>query len=308
LSQDGYIKRMPAGTFKAQRRGGKGLIGSELKEEDLVDRIITANTHDNILFFTDRGRVFQTKAYEVPVAARTAKGKSVHNFLTIPPTEVICSIVSYADDATKDKESSTKFLVMATREGIIKKTPIVDFVSVRRTGIIALKLKGEDSLQWAAFSSGNDEIILVTANGQSIRFKEKDVRPMGRTASGTRAARLKKGDVVAGFDIIPHGMKNATQFLVVMSHGFAKQTPLTDYKTQKRGGGGIKTAKITDKTGKVIAARIIHDDMEEVIAFSSKGQALRTKLSDIRVAGRATQGVKIMNLEQGDSLVGVVCL
>lgn len=308
MSQDGYIKRMPPGTFKTQRRGGKGLIGSELKEEDLVSQIIAANTHDNVLFFTDQGRVFQTKAYEIPVATRTAKGKSVHNFLTIPPDEKIISIVSYVDAADKERGSTTKFLVMATQEGVIKKTPLSDFTAVRRSGIIALKLKGKDTLKWAAFSSGEDEIILVTANGQSIRFKERDVRPMGRTAAGTRAVRLKKGDVVAGFDIITHGTRPDVQFLVVMAHGFAKQTPLKDYKTQKRGGGGIKTAKITDKTGKVIAARIIGEDIEEAIAFSSKGQALRTKLSDIRVAGRATQGVKIMNLEEGDSIVGIVCL
>lgn len=308
MSQDGYIKRMPSDTFKTQKRGGKGLMGSELKEEDLVHQIIAANTHDNMLFFTDHGRVFQTKAYEIPVAARTSKGKSIHNFLTIPPDEKIISIVSYADAADKEKGSTTKFLVMATREGVIKKTPLSDFTAVRRTGIIALSLKGKDSLQWAAFSSGDDEIILVTGNGQSIRFKEKDVRPMSRTAAGTRAVRLKKGDVVAGFDIITHGTKGDTQFLVVMANGFAKQTPLNDYKTQKRGGGGIKTAKITDKTGAVIAARIINADVEEVIVFSSKGQALRAKLSDIRVAGRATQGVKIMNLEKGDSLVGIVCL
>ena len=306
MSQDGYIKRMAPGTFKAQKRGGKGLIGSELKDEDLVNQIITADTHDNILFFTTRGRVFQTKAYEIPVAARTAKGKSIHNFLTIPPDEKIISIVSYADK--REKDDANKFLVMATQGGVIKKTSLSDFANVRRSGIIALKLKGNDSLQWAAFSGGADEIILVTANGQSIRFKETDVRAMGRTAAGTKAARLKKGDVVAGFDIIPKGTSNDTQFLVVMAHGFAKQTPLKDYKTQKRGGGGIKTAKITDKTGKVIAARIILKDIEEVLAFSAKGQALRTKLSDIRVAGRATQGVKIMNLDKGDSLMGIVCL
>jgi len=308
LSQDGYIKRMAPGVFKAQKRGGKGLIGFELKEEDQIQQIISADTHDNILFFTDRGRVFQTKAYEVPVATRTAKGKSVHNFLTIPPTERICSIVSYSDKEEGKKGAPTQFLVMATMGGIIKKTPLSDFTNVRRSGIIALKLKGDDSLQWTAFSSGDDEIILVTSNGQSIRFKEKDIRPMGRTAAGTKAVRLKKGDRVAGFDIIPKGTDNKTQFLVVMGHGFAKQTPLKDYKTQKRGGGGIKTAKITDKTGSVIAARIIENGAEEVIAFSSKGQAIRTKLSDIRVAGRATQGVKIMNLEKGDSLIGIVCL
>lgn len=307
LSQDGYIKRMPTTAFKAQRRGGKGLIGFELKEEDQIHKILTAETHDNILFFTDKGRVFQTKAYEIPIASRTSKGKSVHNFLTLPPNEKICSIVNYKGIEGGKKGEGTGFLVMATHDGVIKKTDFKEFANVRRTGIIAITLKDKDALQWAERSSGDDEIILVTANGQSIRFKEKDIRPMGRTASGIKAINLKGKDVVAGFSIIPKEMKD-TQFLVIMGNGYAKQTPIKEYKVQKRGGSGIRTAKTTDKTGRVVGALITNPETEEVIVFSSKGQVIRTKLSDIRVAGRATQGVKVMNLDKGDTIIGIVAL
>ena len=308
LSQDGYIKRMPTTAFKAQRRGGKGLIGFELKEEDQIHKIITAETHDNILFFTDKGRVFQTKAYEIPVASRTSKGKSVHNFLTLPPNEKICSVVNYQGIEGGKKGEGSGFLVMATRDGIIKKTDFKEFANVRRTGIMAITLKEKDELQWAERSSGEDEIILVTAAGQSIRFKEKDVRSMGRTASGIKAINLKGKDVVAGFSIILKGTKSDTQFLVIMGNGYAKQTPIKEYKVQKRGGSGIRTAKTTEKTGKVVAAHIVDPEAEEVIVFSLKGQVIRTKLSDIRVAGRATQGVKMMNLDKGDSIIGIVAI
>ena len=301
LTEDGYIKRMPPTLFRAQRRGGKGLKGTELKEEDQIHQILSASSHDNILFFTDRGRVFQTKVYEIPVASRISKGRSIHNFLTIPQNEKISAIVSYANDQMK------AFLVMATAHGVMKKTAIKDFGNVRKTGIIALRLKGEDLLKWVKLSSGEDEIILVTSRGQAIRFKEKDVRPMGRAAAGIKAIRLKSGDTVAGLDIIRKD-KRGENILVVMANGFAKQTPLKEYKVQKRGGGGIKTAKVTEKTGPVIAANIIGEDVEETLAFSSKGQALKSALKDIRVAGRATQGVRIMNLEKGDKLIGIVCL
>jgi len=305
LTKDGYIKRLPATTFKAQRRGGKGLIGIDLKEEDQIYKILFANTHDNALFFTDRGRTFQTKVYDVPVASRTAKGKSIYTFLTIPGTEKINAIITY-----KDSEKSSAFLVMITENGIIKKTPLDGFENVRRTGIIALKLKNDDSLRWVKRSSGNDNIILVTKYGKSIRFKEKDVRSMGRTAGGIKALRLKKGDVIAGLDIIEKEKQpvGKERLIVVMANGYGKQTLLKEYKTQKRGGGGIKTANVTTKTGNVIDARIVDDEIEEIIAFSSNGQVIRTKLSAVRIAGRATQGVKIMNLDKGDSLSGIVCL
>ncbi|MBI2278743.1 MAG: DNA gyrase subunit A [Candidatus Brennerbacteria bacterium] len=306
LTEDGYLKRLPPSAFRAQRRGGKGLIGFDLKEEDQIRQITAATTHDNVLFFTDRGRAFQTKAYEIPVSSRTAKGKSVLNFLSVPQGEKITALVAYDEAGAQGK-----FLAMATKGGVIKKTPLGDFANVRRSGLAALNLKNGDALQWATLSSGTDEFILVTAQGASIRFKEKDVRPMGRSAGGVGAVRLKKGDEVAGLDIISAGEKSEIKnqkLLVVMSRGYAKQTPLKEYKVQRRGGGGIKTANVTEKTGRVMAAIIVSGEEEEVLAFSSKGQALRTKLADIRIAGRATQGVRIMNLEAGDTLIGLVCL
>lgn len=304
LTEDGYIKRLPPTAFRAQRRGGKGLIGFDLKEEDQIRQIAIATTHDNVLFFTDKGRAFQTKAYEIPVSSRTAKGRSILNFLSIPQGEKVTALVAYGNEEAKDA-----FLMMATKGGVVKKTALKDFENVRRSGIIALKLKGGDTLQWATLSSGADEVIMVTTLGQSIRFKEKDVRAMGRTAGGVSSIRLKKGDVIAGLDIIRKSEGNAKEkLLVVMARGYAKQTPLKEYKVQRRGGGGVKTANVTEKTGRVMAATIVTGAEEEVLAFSSKGQALRTKLADIRVAGRATQGVRIMNLEEHDVLIGLVCL
>ncbi|MDO8470162.1 MAG: DNA gyrase subunit A [bacterium] len=305
LSVDGYIKRMPPDTFRAQRRGGKGLIGFDLKDEDHIRQLMAARTHDNCLFFTDRGKVFQTKVFEIPAAERAAKGKLVHNFLEVPPNEHITAMVAYGG-------SSSGYLTMVTQGGTIKKTPLKDFVSVRRTGIIALRLQPNDILEWAQLSSGGDEMLLVTSAGQAIRFREKDVRPMSRTAGGTRAIRLKRKDQVAGVGIIPKEAgaadRKGLRVVAVMARGFAKQTPLSDYKVQHRGGGGIKTAKVTEKTGPVIAAAIVGPETEVVLAFSKKGQALKTPLSNVRIAGRATQGVRIMNVEADDALIGVLCL
>ncbi|OGG41336.1 DNA gyrase subunit A [Candidatus Jorgensenbacteria bacterium RIFCSPLOWO2_01_FULL_45_25b] len=309
LTRSGYIKRMPPGTFKAQRRGGKGLIGSELKEEDVIEHFTSASTHDNLLFFTDRGKVFQTKVYEVPVATRTSKGKMIFNFLDIPQGESVSAIISYSGKEG-DENKKNKFLVMLTKHGLIKKTALEEFGNVRKTGIIAINLKSEDALRWVMPSGGKDELVTVTAKGQSIRFKESDVRPMGRTASGVTAIKLKKEDEVAGLGIIKGNTKaeGERRLLIVTSNGFAKQTKIKEYKIQNRGGSGIKTAKVTPKTGIVIAARILGEEDEEMIAFSSKGQAIRTELKNIRVAGRDTQGVRVMNLKSGDKLVGTVCL
>ncbi len=305
LSQSGYIKRVLPDVFKSQRRGGKGLIGSEVNEEDFLTHFIAANTHDNILFFTDRGRVFQTKVYEIPQASRTSKGKLIQNFLEIPPEEKISAIVAYAGKSP----DSRQYLVMATKNGIIKKTSIEDFANIRKTGIIAINLQKGDLLKDVKLSSGKDEIIIITALGQAIRFKETQLKPLGRNASGVKAIKFKKGDFVAGFDIIKENDKTNKDFrlLVVTENGFSKQTPLKEYKVQSRGGMGIKTAKINSKTGMIVSGQGT-EDKEELLAISAKGQVLKTKLSSIRIAGRATSGVRIMKLKTGDKIAGIIAL
>ncbi len=306
LTRDGYIKQMPPAQFRSQKRGGKGLIGFELKEEDSIEQFMSAETHDNILFFSEKGKVFQTKVYEIPVASRTSRGKSIHNYLEVPGNEKIMAMVAYSGDEKRKEEN--QYLVMTTRHAVIKKTAVKDFKNVRRNGIVALTLKSGDSLAWVKTSSGNDEFLLSSEQGQAIRFKEKDVRAMGRTAAGVKAMNLKKGDQLAGIDIIKKSDAKSVRLLTMMANGFGKQTALTEYKVQKRGGGGVKTSKVTEKTGKVIATKMVDDTMEEILAFSKKGQAIKMPLKDIRTASRATQGVRVMNLEKGDELVGFVCL
>lgn len=300
VSGAGYIKRLPPDTFKSQRRGGKGLIGSDVADEDFLLHFFNANTHDNVLFFTDRGRVFQTKIYEIPQATRTAKGKAIQNFLELPADENVNAIVNYSEKGEKKK-----YLVMVTKHGIIKKTPLEDFANIRRTGIIAIKLAKGDQLKWVRLTGGTDQAILATRQGQSIRFDEKQARPMGRSAAGVRAIKLKKSnDEVAGFDIIKG---DDAMFVVVMEHGYAKQTPLKEYKKQSRGGSGIKTADVTPKTGLVVSAHVVTDE-KEIFALSAKGQMIRTELSTVRKTGRSAQGVHIMDLRQGDRLAGTVVI
>lgn len=299
LSAGGYIKRVPPSSFKTQGRGGKGLIGSEVNEEDFLTQFFAANTHDNILFFTDRGRVFQTKVYEIPPGTRTAKGKPIHNFLEIPAEEKVTAMVTY-------EKASDGYLVMVTTNGVIKKTSLNDFQNVRRNGIIALKLKKDDQLNWVQLATGGEDVIITTAKGQAIRFQESKIRGMGRAASGVRAIRLKAKDLVASMDLVPKAIKNA-RLLVIMANGYGKQTSLNQYKVQGRGGSGIKTAAITSKTGLLVAAKIV-DAEEELLALSAKGQIIRTKIAQIRTAGRATQGVRIMTLKPGDKVAGIVCL
>ncbi len=302
LSRSGYIKRAVPTSIRIQKRGGKGLIGSEVSEEDFISHFVSADTHDSILFFTDKGRVFQTKVYEIPAGSRTSKGKIIQNFLDIPTDEKISAIVAYA-------QNESGYLVMATKKGIIKKTTLDDFSNVRRSGIIALKLQKGDELKWVELSSGKDEIILITALGQAIRFKESQLRKMGRAASGVKAVKLKENDYVVGLDIIKaeDKLKGKRNLLVVTENGFAKQTPLKEYKSQRRGGQGIKTAKVNDKTGKITDGMIISDE-EELLALSLRGQIIRTNISDVRTAGRATSGVRVMRLKAGDKVAGIVIL
>ena len=300
MSHDGYIKRIPPSTFRRQRRGGKGLKGSELREEDALAHFLGANTHDNMLFFTDNGRLFQTKAYEIPEGKRTGKGKAIHNFLEIPNDVKVTAIVTYSD-----KVAPGTYLVMTTVRGVVKKVELEKFQNVRRTGIIAINLAKGDSLKWAKLAVKGDEIILSTRSGRAIRFKESDMRPMGRTAGGVKGIALRKDDEVSSFEVL--GPKEEMNLLVVMSNGYAKQTPLKEYKVQRRGGSGILTAKITSKTGKLVSSHAIIDQTE-LLAVSRRGQILKTTIKSVREAGRATQGVRIMRLDKGDELVGTVCL
>jgi DNA gyrase subunit A len=300
LSASGYIKRVNPSVFKAQGRGGKGLIGSDVGEDDFLTHILSANTHDNILFFTNSGKVFQTKVYEVPQGSRTAKGKLVQNFLDIPPNESVRAMVAY-----NPKKSPFAFLIMATRDGVTKKTPLEDFGNVRRNGIIALKLKKGDELRWVKPSNGKNEVLLITSHGQSIRFKESQLRPMGRTAAGVKGVTLKKGDEVIGIDIAEQGEKS--KLLVITEKGFAKQTPLKEYKVQSRGGQGIKTAKLNDKTGNIVAFKILENE-EEIIVLSAKGQVIKTAIATIRESGRATSGVRVMRVDEKDKIVAITCI
>jgi len=309
LSGSGYIKRAPSSSIKVQHRGGKGVVGSDVSDEDFISHFISADTHDNILFFTNKGRAFQTKVYEIPAGSRTSKGKIIQNFLEIPTDETISAIISYSSVKQKDLNGG-KFLVMVTKKGIIKKTDLEGFENIRRNGIAAINLQKGDELKWVELSSGKDEIILITANGKAIRFKESQLRPMGRTAAGVKAIKMKGNDFVAGLDIIDRsGKGKATneKLLIITENGFAKQTPLKEYKVQSRGGQWVKTAKITEKTGKIVAAKII-ENKEELMALSNKGQIIKTKISDIRTAGRATSGVKVMRLNSGDKVAGAATI
>jgi DNA gyrase subunit A len=301
VSAGGYIKRLPPDTFKVQRRGGKGLIGSDVADEDFLLHFFSAATHDNVLFFTNHGRVFQTKVYEIPPATRTSKGRAIQNFLELPSDENVTAVVNYSD-----KNERNKYLMLVTKNGVIKKTLLKDFENIRRNGIIAISLKKGDQLKWAHLTGGADEVVLATRQGQSVRFDEKQIRPMGRTAAGVRAIKLKKqNDEVAGFAIVAEAAD--AKLLAVMENGFAKQTKLSEFKKQHRGGSGIKIAQITPKTGSLISAHVITDE-KEIFALSAKGQMIRMEIATIRETGRAAQGVHIMNLKPGDRLAGTLVI
>ncbi len=298
ITKSGYVKRLPPDTYKTQGRGGKGVIGITTKEEDVVEWMNTTNTHDDILFFTTKGRVFQTKVYELPEASRTARGQALVNFLELPSDELVSAVV------TISKKNPAKFLVLATKKGLIKKTAIEEFSKVRRSGLIAIKVKPGDELHWAKYSTGNDDVIFSTANGQAIRFDEKDARPMGRTASGVKGMRLKKDDVVISMDLVTRKENiDSVQLLIVTENGLGKKTDLKFYKKQHRGGSGIKTLKVTPKTGKIVSLHVV-DKAEEhdLVVISKLGQTLRTPLGKISTLGRATQGVKIMTMDAGDKV------
>ncbi len=305
VTRGGSIKRMNPASYRTQKRGGKGVIGVVPKEEDVVLHAVSAHTHANLLFFTNTGKVFQTKTYEIPEATRQSRGRAIENFLALGPAEAVTAVLPYR--LKKGEPVGAKFLVMGTTSGIIKKTAIEEFLQVRRSGLIAIKLAKGDVLSWVRASSGADDVLMVTKQGQAIRFSERDVRSMGRPAGGVTGIKFRAKDEVVGMEVITKKgeVPMGEAVLVVTENGFGKRTYLKAYKRQKRAGKGIKTAKVTKKTGDLVVALVPHPEATEVLAISAKGQVIRTPMEAISVLGRATQGVRLMKVGGGDSVAAV---
>jgi len=304
-TRDGYIKRFSPEVFKTQARGGKGVSGLEIKEEDQVEHLTTTTTHADVLFFTTRGKVFQLKAYDIPQTQRASKGQSLVNFLEVDAKEKVSAFLPVSD------LTSYKYLVMVTKKGLIKKIKLEDFINVRRSGLIAIKLKQEDSLDWVKPTSGDDDIVLVSQIGKAVRFKEKDLRPMGRVAAGVRGMRLKNADLIVGMDIIYQKNKAPDdKLLVITENGFGKMSLIKSYRLQRRGGSGIKTAKVNSKTGKIIGAWFFNEknisalSTGDLLLISRHGQVIRLPMKSVPTAGRATQGVRLMRFKAQDDQVG----
>lgn len=299
LTKGNYIKRIMANEYRAQNRGGKGKIGMATKEEDVVEHVVQARTHDTILFFTTLGRVFKLKVYEIPAASRTAKGQSIVNVLSLSPEEKVTSLVAV------QKDDNAKYLFMATTNGTVKKTALTDFANIRQSGIVAIKLDSGDTLSWVKKTSGEDNIIISTAMAQAIRFNEKDARPMGRATRGVRGIRLRKDDKVVGMDVLSGDDK---LMLVIMENGYGKITKSNQFSSHNRGGVGIKAGVVTAKTGKAVDVRIINSQEDDVLMISKQGQVIRLKLKAIPVIGRSTQGVRIMRISDGDTIASIAIL
>jgi len=303
MTVGGYLKRTDPTEYRTQKRGGVGVVDLETKEEDFVTMLLGTSTHSDLLFFTNLGKAYQIKMYDIPEGRRATKGKSIMNFLSLAGEERVTSILPI-EKAEKGKVQS---LLLVTAQGTAKKVSYEHFKDVRRSGIIAIKLDKGDELKSAHLVEKNDTVVLATSTGQSIRFRESDIREMGRTAGGVRAIKLSKNDSLVGVDIVKKEMEDTSQVLIMSANGLGKKTKLKEYKIQKRGGSGIKTAKVNAKTGMLIVAKVISNE-EEIIAMSKKGQVIRTKLSDIPSLGRQTQGVTIMKLRPGDGIASLVCL
>ena len=297
LTTENYIKRTLVSEYRRQHRGGKGKRGMTTKEMDVIDQLVSASTHDFLLFFTNKGRIFRLKAYEVPAASLAAKGVAAVNLLQLQPEERITSIIRHAKDA-----SDEGYLFMATIKGTIKKTPLKDYANIRTNGLIAIKLDEGDELRWIQKTSGDNDVIVSTSAGQAIRFNEKDARPMGRSARGVRGVRLRPNDQVVGMDIVDDSNRS---LLVISENGYGKATKVANFPSHKRGGVGIKAAVVTAKTGPIIAVQTLDPNASEVLLISNKGQAIRVSLKDIPTLGRTTQGVRIMRMGDGDKVASL---
>ena len=297
LTSENYMKRVPQTDFRKQNRGGKGKRGMTTKEEDVIAQIMTANSHDYLLFFTNQGRLFRMKAYEVPQASLSAKGTAAVNMLNMHPEEKITSIIKQGDAA---KENG--FLFMATKKGTIKKTAIKDFFNVRSNGLIAIKLDSGDELRWVKETTGDNDIVISTSAGQATRFNEKEVRAMGRSAMGVRGMRLRPKDEIVGMDVVTDPNQ---KLIAVSANGYGKACLVSNFPPHKRGGVGIKVAAVTAKTGPIVAVHTLDPEAKEVIMMSTKGQAIRVSMKEIPTLGRATQGVRIMKMGEGDTVASI---
>ncbi|MCR1952952.1 MULTISPECIES: DNA gyrase subunit A [unclassified Clostridium] len=294
LTHSGYIKRISADTYSAQRRGGRGIQAMSTKEDDFVEHVNVVSTHSDILFFTNKGRVYKLRAYEIPDAGRTAKGTNIINLIAIEQDERIETVLSVKDDVNEG------FLFMGTKQGLVKKTPLSEFKNLRKNGLIAINLRDGDELLKVKITRGDADIVIVTQDGNAIRFNETDVRPMGRTASGVRSINLRKDDIAVCMDIAVEG----EDLLVISENGFGKRTPITEYKRQKRGGTGLITYKLSEKTGKVIGATICKID-DELMLINTSGVAIRINVSDISVTSRSAMGVTLMRTTDEEKIAAI---
>ena len=297
LTAENYVKRTLLSEYRRQNRGGKGKRGMTVKEEDVIYQLVPSSTHDWLFFFTNKGRVFRLKAYEVPAASLQAKGVAAVNLLQLQPEEKITSIIKHEKDAKEEG-----YLFMSTKKGTVKKTPLKDYANIRTNGLIAIKLDEGDELRWIKPTNGESDVIISTSAGQAIRFNETDVRPMGRSARGVRGARLRPNDWVVGMDIVT---SEEQELLVISEKGFGKRTTAGNFPPHKRGGVGIKAAVVTAKTGPIISVQTLDPEMVDTIMISKNGQTIRTSLRGIKLLGRTTQGVTIMRLNDGDKIVSI---
>lgn len=308
MSTSGYIKRVPPNSFKTQERGGKGVIGMTTKNEDAIDMVVSARTHDNLLFFTEKGKVYQVRAWDLPEANRQSKGQAVVNVINIESGEKVTSMLTYTLDSKQQKEQGVKFIIMATKKGVIKKSKLTEYENIRRNGLVAIKLDAGDELEWVKLTGGSDEILMVSHEGKSIRFSGEEVRGTGRDTMGVRGILLKGSDYLVSMDVITKENKSH-DFLTIMEKGIGKKTVIVGFPKQRRGGQGVKVADIKDKTGKVIVSQIIPSETEGLIITSTKGQVVKLPIKSIPRLGRATSGVILMRFtDKSDTVAAATCL
>ena len=307
ITKSGYAKRQLPSTFKLQERGGKGVIGMTTKEEDTIEHLLSAQTHDNILFFTNKGKVYQLRVWDLPEGSRQSKGQAIVNLINIDQGELITTVLSYALKGQESKKYS--YIVMATKKGTVKKSRLKAYENIRRNGLVAIKLESGDELKWAKLSTGDDEILMVSHVGKSIKFAESEVRPTARDTMGVRGIMIGKDDYLVAMEVIGQECKKS-DFLTIMERGVGKKTAVASFPKQHRGGKGVKVAEVTAKTGKVTCARLIPLDCQNLVLTSMKGQIVKLPIKSVPRLSRATSGVFLMRFSAGksDLLSAATCL